>query len=258
MNQLVKNLVFLSCFIFVCGFNVIADNIDNLIKEVLQSDWEKVLNAKNEIENYQQKALPALFELLEKDSTVKLKNTGDLIYPGAEKVYGHGQIIEYDIDKIPIRAGWIIEQISFQNFGFSIIHEREEILIKLIKENFREFLTEKYIKKLENSSTDEIRHEMTKLAIKKAKTWWKSESDKWTRLQGIIDALHSSDTKRQLLALQYLRNGSSKCEGLTIETYIDLIKERISQLSKSNIKRVSEQAKFILNDTDFEFIRSKS
>ena len=99
---------------------------------------------------------------------------------------------------------------------------------------------------------------MTKLAIKKAKSWWKTQTQDWNRMQGIIEALHSSDTKRQLFALQYLRNGTTKCNGLTIETYIDQIKERISMLSKSDIKRVAEQAKFILNDTDFEFIKSKS
>ena len=42
----------------------------------------------------------------------------DLIYPGADMFYGHGFIVDYDIDYLPARVGWAPEDITFHSFGF--------------------------------------------------------------------------------------------------------------------------------------------
>lgn len=253
-----KKIIIISLFIFSYTVSTYAIDITKLLSDFSGNDWPTVLNAKEELESLEEIALQQIMELLDVDRVVKLMNTGDLIFPGAEKFYGHGMIVNYDIDQLTIRAGWLLEEITFQNFGFSEIHDRDVNLLNNIKSTFKEFLNEAYLKKLEKMSPDDLRLEMKKMAVKKAKNWWLKESTDWNRFQGIIDALHSDDNRRQILALQYLRSGESKCKGLTIETYLDEIKSRITILSKSKITRISEQARFILNDTDFDFIRIKN
>lgn len=247
--------------ILLVGFNILCINaidIDQLISDFSGDDWPTVLKSKYELENMQEIALPQIMELLNQNKEVKLINTNDLIYPGASRFYGHGMMVDYDIDNISIRTGWLLEEITFQNFGFSTIHDRDENLITHIKIDFKEFLSTSYLSKLEKMTPDELREEMRKMAVKKAENWWLNESTDWKRLHGIIDALHSDDSRRQILALQYLKSGESSCKGLTIETYLDELKGRIKYLSKSKIKRISEQAIFILSDNDFEFIRIKT
>lgn len=249
----------LSCFLVnLVISSVHLDVFSNEINNFISSDWEQVNKAKLYLENKQEESIPALVELLDEDTVVKLKNTGDLIYPGAEKFYGHGQIIDYDIDNLIIRAGWIIEEITFQDFGFSTIHDRDEKLLEHIKQEYKKYLSQDYLNKLEKSTPAEIRNEMKKMASKKAAEWWEENEKEWDRFQGIVDALHSSNNRRQILALQYLRTGKSKCDGLTIESYLDNIKDRVAYLSKSNINRIAEQAKLVLNDHDFEFIKIKT
>jgi len=52
-----------------------------------------------------------------KDTTfIKLKNTAVLIYPEAEKFYGHGGIVYCDIYWISVRAAWLPDEITFQDF----------------------------------------------------------------------------------------------------------------------------------------------
>lgn len=74
--------------------------------------------AKDSLVNYQLEAIPKIIEMLKDTSYIKLKNTADLIYPGAEKFYGHGGIVYYDIDWICVRAAWLLEEITFQDFGY--------------------------------------------------------------------------------------------------------------------------------------------
>ena len=250
-----------SLTLFLCALFVhftYTKDVQQLVKDFSGNNWEDVLNAKYELEDYEAKALKDIIVLLDEDKTIKLTNTGDLIYPGAAKFYGHGMIVDYDIDNLIIRAGWLLEEITFENFGFSTIHERDENLDNLIMQNFKDFLTPAYKDKIEKMTADEKRIEMKKMAVKKAKDWYMNESDGWKRLTGIVDALYSDDARRQILALQYLRYDNTKCAGLSIETYLDELKSRIVYLSKSKITRISEQAIYILNDTDFEFIRIKS
>ena len=233
-------------------------DIDQLLKDFLSDDWPSVSQAKDKLENYEDKAIPKIMALLDNSSTIKLKNTGTLIYPGAEKVYGYGQIVDYDIDKIAVRAGWLLEEISFNNFGFTGIHMPEENLKSFIKVTFPDYYNNTTNRKsLESMSTAEIRKVISDLSIKKAKEWWKEEGTGWTRLNALVSALKSYDEKRQVKALFYIRNGDTKCTGLTKEYYIDNISKEIVRLSASDTQRISENAKLILFDTKFMWLEPK-
>ena len=59
---------------------------ENLLSDFTSTDWPTVLQAKENIENLEAVGIPQLMSLLNDFSIRKLKNTGDLIYPGARTV----------------------------------------------------------------------------------------------------------------------------------------------------------------------------
>ncbi|HYX07225.1 MAG TPA: hypothetical protein VE912_10880, partial [Bacteroidales bacterium] len=232
-------------------------NLDQAIKNFESNDWVLVSEARTTLEEAGMDALPALFSLLKEDKIVKLTNTGDLIYPGAVRFYGHGEIIDYDIDQLPVRAGWLIEKITFQNFGFSYIHDLEINLVNHIKYHFSSSEIEQFISKPVNSlSIDEQRELIKDLSVYNAQNWWKDNASA-DRLDCLESALSSKDDKRQVDALQYLRTSTVPVEGLTKEAYNKKLLPQIKKLAGDQTKRISEQAKYILNDKTYEFLKIK-
>ena len=237
----------------------LQDDMDLLIEKFTSSDWAVVKEAKEGLENYEALAIPEIIKLLDRNEIVKLTNTGSLIYPGAEKVFGYGQIVAYDIDNISIRAGWLLEEISFQNFGFSGFHLPNDELMSFIKITFPEYYNNaNNRKKLDTSTEAELRNVIYKLSIANAKEWWTTYGNTWNRLDALVDALKSYDEKRQVKALFYMRNGDTKCTGLTKDYYIENISKEIVRLSSSDTQRVSEHARLVLYDNKFLWLENKN
>ena len=255
-----KRITIIALFSFIAiNFGFTQDKeIAKLLKEFQSADWGTVLQAKEKLENYEAKSIPGLIEMLKDNTVKKLVNTGDLIYPGADKFFGHGQIIDYDIDKINIRAGWLLEDLSFQNFGFIGIHTESSNLVDFIKFNFPKYYNNSRNRQQVDKATDkEKRDIIKKLSIAEAQKWWAEEGNNWNRLDALISALSSDDEKRQAKALSYIRNGKSQCSGLTVEVYKSKIQPLINELAKSNLKRISEQAKLIMLDADYDWLKMK-
>lgn len=256
-----RNFYKISSLILLAFLPLLA--MSQISKELLNSfkstDWKEVKETKSSIENLQAKAIPDLISLLESKEKIKLVNTGSLIYPGAEKFFGHGQILDYDVDYIAIRAGWLIEEISFNNFGFSGIHLPKDELITYVKMTFPAYYNNSSNrKKLETASAEELRAIAQKLSIDAVKDWWDEEGDSWNRLDALVKALKSFDEKRQVKALFYMRNGETKCDGLTKEFYYEEISKEIVRLSGSSVQRISEHAKLILLDSKLEWLTMKT
>jgi len=230
-----------------------------VIEQFSGTNWEQVSKARLQLENMQAEAIPLLIDMLDLKVEAALVETGDLIYPGARKFYGHGEIIEYDIDKLYIRAGWILEKITFQNFGFTLIHERDELLFGYLQKYFAPYLTGKYeAEELEKAGYIEQRLAISELAVIKAKDWAeKNYHTKWNRFEALKEALESKDEVRQVSALQYLRKGTSTCKGLSVAAFNKHLKPGITALAKHNTRRISEQALVILNDKDYAFLKIK-
>jgi hypothetical protein len=232
---------------------------DNLLSQFRSTDWPTVLKAKESIENMEATGIPQLMNLLNDFSVRKLKNTGDLIYPGTKKFYGHGQILDYNVDEICIRVGWLLEELSFQNFGFAGIYIPETELADFIKNNFQEYYTGLSNKQsLGNMSAAEKRKLIRSLSIKKAQDWWIRKSGNWSRLDALSESLQSTDEKDKVKALFYIRNGKTKCTGLTKAFYQANLESIIRELAKNDLKRISENAKLILMDIDFEWLHQKT
>jgi hypothetical protein len=231
---------------------------ENLLNEFQSADWPAVVRAKESIENMEAAAIPQLMVLLGNHSIRKLKNTGDLIYPGAERFYGHGQIVDYDIDDLSVRAGWLLEDLAFQNFGFTGVHLPDNELSGFIEFNFPDYFNNSRNRQdLERMAATEKRKLIKTLSVKKAQAWWKQESDHWSRLEALKAALQSTDEKRQVKALFYIRNGKTRCSGLNKSYYLANLESLIRELAKVDLKRVSENAKLILLDLDFEWLEMK-
>ena len=232
---------------------------DNLLNQFKSNDWPTVLAAKESIENMEAAGIPQLMTMLNDFTVRKLKNTGDLIYPGTKKFYGHGQILDYNIDEICIRAGWLLEDLAFQNFGFAGINIPEQELTDFIQYNYKEtYSGEPNKQNLDNMSAGEKRKLIRSLSIKKAQEWWSRSSGNWNRLDALVESLQSADEKCQAKALFYIRNGKTQCTGLTKTFYQTRLESVIRELAKNDLKRISENAKLILMDMDFEWLELKS
>lgn len=238
--------------------NLFGQDKAQLIKDFKSSDWKKVKEAKSKLESMQGEVIPDLFDILNSNEKVKLENTGSLIYPGADKFFGHGQILDYDIDYLAIRAGWLLEDITFNNFGFSGVHLPKEEAIDFIKLTFPVYYNNSgNRKKIESVSEKEIREIILDESIERAKKWWSEHKDDFSRLECLVEGLKSYDEKRQVKALFYMRNGTTKCDGLSTEYYDNVLIKEVSRLSRSSVKRVSEHAKLIMLDTSLEWLEMK-
>jgi len=252
MNRLIISTVLV--IFSITGYT--QGNHQELLENFKKSDWIIVHDAKIKIESLEAELISDLILMLNEDKEVKLLNTGDLIYPGAQKFYGHGKIIDYDIDNLAIRAGWLLEEITFENFGFSGIHIRAEQLVPFVKYTYPEYYRENE-KTVDEMSEAELRYMIRNKSIEEAQKWWADNKGEWTRLDGIINALKSHDEKRKARTLSYLRNGNTKCTGLNNQFYKTDLHQVIVKLSKSPVKRISEQARLIIDDTSQEWLKIK-
>jgi len=232
--------------------------LDTLISALKQPDYQKMDDAKDEIVGYQKEAIPKLIELLKENTFQKIKgNTMDLIYPGADKFYGHGGIVYYDIDWICNRAAWVLEEITFQNFGYRDTSLTEDKLFALQIKNYAEYQKKGYYKVDFKSklSKDELKQYYAMLADQVSK-WWDSNKNTWTRFNALKEALASDDVVRQGIAIQYLRYGETSCDGLTIENYTTELKPSIEKIAKTKNKE-SDRAQLLLNDKENAWFKSK-
>src|SRR5262245_24978026 len=93
---------------------------------LLGDDWEHVFHAAETLRADPHGSVPYLVAGVEDDRVKALRNTADLYYPGAKKFYGHGYMLPYDVDHVGDRAGWVLEELLFRDFGFRSGLKRED------------------------------------------------------------------------------------------------------------------------------------
>lgn len=137
------------------------------------------------MESLQEMAIPALLYLVDSKEVVPLTNTMDLIYPGAKTFYGHGYMVDYAIDSLAVRAGWVLESITFQDFGFHSGTIQEDALLKAMRENPPGDMP------LEQAVGPQKAPGPISEAAARARRWWAKAGPTWTRFQGVVEALDS-------------------------------------------------------------------
>lgn len=245
--------------ILILTFNLCFSQtrLDTMIAQIRQSNFGSVYQVKDSIVNYQKEAIPKLIELLKDTSFIKLKNTADLIYPGAEKFYSHGWIVNYDIDWVSVRAAWLLEEITFQNFGYRDITINEDKLMSLHKQNYTSYLQtgSHDIDFKDKTPRQQLILYRLMLADSVSK-WWDKNKNTWTRFNALKEALSSVDEQRQSLALHYLRFDKTICDGLTIEKYKAELKPLVQKIKQSE-NGEADQAKYLLDDNEYYWFKSK-
>ena len=200
-------------------------------------------------------AIPVLIEMLKDTSYVKLENTADLIYPGTEKFYGHGWSISYDIDWIAVRAAWVLEELTFQDFGYSqpAFDFSKINYINLGKDTLGLQNYSKVVDTIEPPTRAELITKRLMLADSVSQ-WWEKNKATWTRFSALKTALASTDKRSQKLALAYLRFGNTICEGLTLESYKTELEPLVKAIKNSNNTN-ADQAKYLLEDKEFYWLK---
>lgn len=193
------------------------------------------------IELHNEEVISGLVEMLKDSSYVQLENTADLIYPGAKKFYGHGWYVRYDIDWISARAGWLLEEITFQNFSLLKNQISYEDLLK-ISDN-------KLVLKSKDAKSRIILYRQ--IISEKVEKWWIESKNNWTNYNALTEALNSYNTYRWDLAIQYLRFGDYIFENLNIESYTKEVKPKLIEINKSkNSESAAFQTELLLNDKE--------
>ncbi|HVG07282.1 MAG TPA: hypothetical protein VNM67_06215 [Thermoanaerobaculia bacterium] len=219
--------------------------IESFSTRFTSSDWSTVRAAKDSLESLQAQAIPVLLALLGRDEYVKLRDTADLIYPGATEFWGHGGVVDYDIDWLSVRAGWALEDLTFQNFGFREGAINHDALLKSAMAGKVDVLLSSVVA-LESDA--DVKRERRSRAISAATAWGTRSSDAWNRLAAVVDALRSDDPVRQVTALNWLRHGTTPCQGLSKETFTQTILPEVRRLAGSNDSGVTEQADYLVRD----------
>ena len=167
--------------------------------------------------------------------------------------YGHGWIVDYDIDRLDVRAGWALEELTFENFGFSDGNIHEAHLLAAVKAGQRDVPLESV-----THSVTEDRMKLRSAAIARAKKWYVARSTRWSRYEGLKAALSSGDAFRHMKALTWLRHGFTNCDGLTLAKYRREILPLVTHLSRVGDGGVREQASLLLADKENYWWRYKS
>ena len=228
--------------------------IESLIAGFTSEDWQKANRAESALESRQAEAIPALIKLLDSDERVELRNTADLIYPGAKKFYGHGWILDYDVDWISVRAGWALEETTFQNFGFreGAISEDELFKAALKRQDTVP------LKETAASNNPDMKKRIRAEVVSRAKAWWQKAGGSWNRFDALLEALRSDDPVRQLWSLNWIRHGKTRCDGLNMESFKKYIVPEAKRLMKSKDESVREQAKDLLEDDEGWWLKYKT
>ena len=251
---------FLFAISFILTFNLCFSQVrlEKSIYQLRQTDFGKIYSVKDSIVNEQEKSIPKLLELLKDTTFVKLQNTADLIYPGTDKFYGHGWIVRYDIDWISVRSAWLLEELTFKNFGYLNTKITEENLIALHKQNYgSEYLKKGFydIDYKDKTSREQLKIYRLMLADN-VSNWWNKNKSTWTRFNALKEALSSNDEQSQALALHYLQFEKTLCNGLTKEKYDTELKPLVKNIKNRKGKQ-AEQAKLLLEDKEYYWLNSK-
>jgi hypothetical protein len=229
--------------------------LDTCIVRLHSAECKNVFQARNDILlKYQKESISKLILILRDTSYVKLVNTADLIYPGAKEFYGHGRIVNYDIDWLSVRAAWVLEQITFQDFGYlTKLPISEKSLLSLHQKDYQNYLNKGYhdINYRDTTPRDRMIRYRLWLA-NKADKWWKRNEGSWTKLNALKEALASHNEYREGLAIYYLRQGDgddAKIELSTRKAYYAQIKGLIVQITNSKDGE-SEQAEYLIKEMD--------
>lgn len=226
-------------------------NIDSLLLYFKDALFEyKVKPAKKALENYQQLVIPKIIPLLYNRSYVVLVGNPFMMYPANNNFEPtHGYFIPYNLDWISLRAGWLVEDLTFMDFGYKTELD-EKRLSEVYANLYNTSSNNQKITDLHwiNKPTKDSLTHTRQLMANNVAAWWHQNKAHWTRLNAIEEALKSNNKNRLLKVIAYLQNGETQCDSLTIEVYLQTIKPLVTSLKQSQYQTVKDEAEQLLKD----------
>lgn len=199
------------------------------IDKLADASWSEVTKAKLLLDGDRLGSLAALVEMVDRDDRVPLVNTADLIYPGAKQFYGHGYMVPYDLDHLGDRAGWVLEELTFWDFGFS---------------------TGINPMGAEDPVHAEARRKAARAAVH---GWWKSARSGWSCYDALEDALNSAQPR---FAYQWLREWNAlPCDGFTVDRFKRGLLPIVRRHAADKTHPMHDQAALLLKDLDEQLAR---
>jgi hypothetical protein len=199
--------------------HAVAATLDRLA----QPGFDGVLAARNLLLADRAASLAGLVAMVERDDVVPLVDTADLIYPGAKQFYGHGWIVPYDLDHLGDRAAWLLEEITFRDFGFSHgVNARHRA-----------------------DPTQIARRSAARAAVRE---WWETARHGWRCYEALAEALRGDATQH---AYQWLRDWSPPgCDGFTATRFRRELLPIVKRHAADPDHPQHEKAQYLLRDVD--------
>lgn len=197
------------------GWTEVSDDLARLCSP----DVPSMVAAGESLCALEERAIPGLVQLLDRDETIT--PTSQLGADGSVMYAGHGGpgacflYVFYGLNETEVRAGWMLERITFQDFGFGSEWDGD-----------RRTVAERHA------------------AATNAREWWASRKQGWTSLCGLEEALAGENGRAQGKALYFLRNQSRdrSCSGLNEQTYFSRVHPLIEKLVTSKYPETREAA----------------
>jgi hypothetical protein len=186
--------------------------------------------------NYQQKALPKMISLLYDKSRLNTDPGDPYTVLATGNYSGHFKvgIIPYNFDWLSVRAGYVIETLTFIDFGYSSTYSKKDVGFGSIKITWDKLVTAETLKK------------DRKMLADKVAAWWKKNSASWSRFNALKTALQSSDKANVARAVDFIQVGGTKCDGFTKETYEKELKPLLQGLLINADKELKRNIESIL------------
>lgn len=260
MKKQILVAIVLLCILIMDQKCICQTNTVELLNELKESkSFPVVDNIRKNLINQGKTAIPFLIEMLKDTTYVKLTETGDLIYPGSTKFPSHGYIINHAIDWCSVRAGWILEELTFQDFGYRKNNVSGAELMALAQSVYSsEYVQSDGFKSGFKNETEKQRTiTYRKLLAIEVENWWEINQSDWNRFVGLKDALSSKNIYRIHLALDYLRVGTTQCADLTRESYNEELKPLLRRIRLRGEYGISQHAKLIVKDKKYEWLEKK-
>lgn len=203
-------------------------SVEVLLRDFQSSGWIAVTEAKEALESEQGDAVDALLRLMDDDSVVPLRDLGDtsLGYGGAAS---HGMSIPYDLNRISVRAGWLLEDLAFQRFGFAACDGVDDPAIR------DELVRQGQLQGGANcdavATSRSVQLAVLAIAKRRARSWWGHTRKRWSRLEEWVMAVRSGESDRVARAVRWFVRGRTACDGLDRQTYRTVVVPELAKLS---------------------------
>lgn len=201
------------------------------------SEWDTVEDAARKTERGGRASIPSLLEMMDDERYIPLQHTAGLGYPGGKDFFAHGFLADCPLNWLPARAGWVLEKITFEDFGFSVGSEERDRIWKQVAPMRARGDSEEQIDAFVKA--DELAKVVPRARKSRAlaRAWWSKRQTDWTRFRGIQDALNSDNPIRQHRALDFLANTDNICDGLTLQSFRTDLLARTAILARNKDPR---------------------